>query len=217
MAQRQRRENAFGRPANIRASVAWSVANESAWSTPGGHRTIYRAMCAKLISKLDPERFVRFHGIDKLAKSSSERNRLLQTRRIGMMTQYYRVFWGGHGPARRLVPRARPDRSHISGKMVSSFPKWAFDGRLCERAAGGRLGFGRTDAGSRCRCWTARDWIAGASLWCNQDLQVAAQFSGPGMSERITLEHGVRRTQGRASGKSRPPRWKKMTEPATIT
>jgi beta-glucuronidase len=59
----------------------------------------------------------------------------------------------------------------------------------------------------------ARDWIAGAILWCYQDYKSPRNL-WPGMSEGY-VEHGVV-----DEARQRKPSyqvWKKLTEPATIT
>jgi beta-glucuronidase len=204
LAQRQMREM-IEEAGNHPSIFAWSVANESAMSTPGGI-AYFRAM-RDMIRKLDPDRFVSFTD-DKLPKLERAEQSAANDADFVMMNQYYGSW---HGPAEALVPALDQIDHLFPGKMVV----------ISEMGFAGIFAKGPLEA-DRMRVTTmrdqmpllaARDWIAGAILWCYQDYKSPRNL-WPGMSEGY-VEHGVV-----DEARQRKPSyqvWKKLTEPATIT
>jgi beta-glucuronidase len=204
LAQRQMREM-IEEAGNHPSIFAWSVANESAMSTPGGI-AYFRAM-RDMIRKLDPDRFVSFTD-DKLPKLERAEQSAANDADFVMMNQYYGSW---HGPAEALVPALDQIDRLFPGKMVV----------ISEMGFAGIFAKGPLEA-DRMRVTTmrdqmpllaARDWIAGAILWCYQDYKSPRNL-WPGMSEGY-VEHGVV-----DEARQRKPSyqvWKKLTEPATIT
>jgi hypothetical protein len=204
LAQRQMREM-IEEAGNHPSIFAWSVANESAMSTPGGI-AYFRAM-RDMIRKLDPDRFVSFTD-DKLPKLERAEQSAANDADFVMMNQYYGSW---HGPAEALVPALDQVDRLFPGKMVV----------ISEMGFAGIFAKGPLEA-DRLRVTTmrdqmpllaARDWIAGAILWCYQDYKSPRNL-WPGMSEGY-VEHGVV-----DEARQRKPSyqvWKKLTEPATIT
>jgi beta-glucuronidase len=204
LAQRQMREM-IEEAGNHPSIFAWSVANESAMSTPGGI-DYFRAM-RDMIRKLDPDRFVSFTD-DKLPKLERAEQSAANDADFVMMNQYYGSW---HGPAEALLPALDQVDRLFPGKMVV----------ISEMGFAGIFAKGPLEA-DRIRVTTmrdqmpllaARDWIAGAILWCYQDYKSPRNL-WPGMSEGY-VEHGVV-----DEARQRKPSyqvWKKLTEPATIT
>jgi beta-glucuronidase len=204
LAQRQMREM-IEEAGNHPSIFAWSVANESAMSTPGGI-AYFRAM-RDMIRKLDPDRFVSFTD-DKLPKLERAEQSAANDADFVMMNQYYGSW---HGPAEALIPALDQIDRLFPGKMVV----------ISEMGFAGIFAKGPLEA-DRMRVTTmrdqmpllaARDWIAGAILWCYQDYKSPRNL-WPGMSEGY-VEHGVV-----DEARQRKPSyqvWRKLTEPATIT
>jgi beta-glucuronidase len=204
LAQRQMREM-IEEAGNHPSIFAWSVANESAMSTPGGI-AYFRAM-RDMIRKLDPDRFVSFTD-DKLPKLERAEQSAANDADFVMMNQYYGSW---HGPAEALVPALDQIDRLFPGKMVV-ISEMGFAGIFAK----GPLAADRirvTTMRDQMPLLAARDWIAGAILWCYQDYKSPRNL-WPGMSEGY-VEHGVV-----DEARQRKPSyqvWKKLTEPATIT
>jgi hypothetical protein len=204
LAQRQMREM-IEEAGNHPSIFAWSVANESAMSTPGGI-AYFRAM-RDMIHKLDPGRFVSFTD-DKLPKLERADESAANDADFVMMNQY---FGSWHGPAAALVPALDKVDRLFPGKMVI----------ISEMGFAGIFATNPQEA-DRMRVKTlrdqmpllaARDWIAGTILWCYQDYKSPRNL-WPGQSEGY-VEHGVV-----DEWRQRKPSyqvWKKLTEPAKIT
>jgi beta-glucuronidase len=204
LAQRQMREM-IEEAGNHPSIFAWSVANESAMSTPGGI-AYFRAM-RDLIRKLDPDRFVSFTD-DKLTKLERPEQSAANDADFVMMNQY---FGSWHGPAEALVPALDQIDRLFPAKMVI----------ISEMGFAGIFAKDLVEA-DRMRIKTmqdqmpllaARDWIAGAILWCYQDYKSPRNL-WPGESEGY-VEHGVV-----DEARQRKPSyriWRKLTEPAVIS
>jgi beta-glucuronidase len=204
LAQRQMREM-IEEAGNHPSIFAWSVANESAMSTPGGI-AYFRAM-RDMIRKLDPDRFVSFTD-DKLPKLERAEQSAANDADFVMMNQYYGSW---HGPAEALVPALDQIDRLFPGKMVV-ISEMGFAGIFAkDPLEADRLRV--TTMRDQMPLLAARDWIAGAILWCYQDYKSPRNL-WPGMSEGY-VEHGVV-----DEARQRKPSyqvWKKLTEPATIT
>ena len=203
LAQRQMREM-IEEAGNHPSIFAWSVANESAMSTPGGI-AYFRSM-RDMIRKLDPDRFVSFTD-DKLPKLERAGQSAANDADFVMMNQYYGSW---HGPAEALVPALDQVNRLFPGKMVI-ISEMGFAGIFAkDPVEADRLRI--TTMRDQMPVLAARDWIAGAILWCYQDYKSPRNL-WPGMSEGY-VEHGVV-----DEARQRKPSyrvWKKMTEPATI-
>jgi hypothetical protein len=204
LAQRQMREM-IEEAGNHPSIFAWSVANESAMSTPGGI-AYFRAM-RDTIRKLDPDRFVSFTD-DKLPKLERAAESAANDADFVMMNQYYGSW---HGPAEALVP-ALDQIDHLFPDKMVIISEMGFAGIFAKNPVEADRMRVKTMR-DQMPLLAARDWIAGAVLWCYQDYKSPRNL-WPGESEGY-VEHGVV-----DEARQRKPSyqvWKKLTEPAKIT
>jgi beta-glucuronidase len=178
---RQQMQEMIEQAGNHPSIFAWSVANESATATAGGI-AYFRAM-RDLIRTLDPDRFVSYAD-DNLPKLERAVDSAANDADFLMMNQYYGTW---HGPASALVPALDRVNQLFPNKMVI-ISEFGYPGFFA-------AGPGEAD---RTRIKTlqeqmpvlaARDWIAGAILWCYQDYKSRRNL-WPGQSEGY-VEHGV--------------------------
>ena len=203
LAQQQMREM-IEEAGNHPSIFAWSVANESAMATPGGI-AYFRAM-RDMIRTIDPDRYVSFTD-DKLPNLERAEQSAAMNADFLMMNEY---FGSWHGPASALDPaldavhRMFPDKMVIISEMgyAGIFAK---DSAAADRA---RIGIMQ----SQIPLLAARDWIAGAILWCYQDYKSPRNL-WPGEAEGY-VDHGV----VDAMRQRRPSYevWRQLTRPATI-
>jgi beta-glucuronidase len=203
LAQQQMREM-IEEAGNHPSIFGWSVANESAMGTPGGI-AYYRAM-RDMIRKIDPDRFVSFAD-DNLPKLERAEQSAANDADFLLMNQY---FGSWHGPAAALVPALDKVDRLFPGKMAI----------ISEMGFAGIFASGPVAADqSRIRTMqdqmpvlAARDWIAGAILWCYQDYKSPRNLWS-GESEGY-VDHGVV-----DEARQRKPSyeiWKKRTRPAQL-
>lgn len=180
LAQQQMREM-IEQAGNHPSIFAWSVANESAMGTSGGI-AYFRAM-RDMIRNVDPGRAVSFAD-DKLSKLERADESAAADADFLMMNQY---FGSWHGPAAALVPaldtidRLFPEKMVIISEMgyAGIFAK---DPGEADRARVQTIQ-------SQMPLLAARDWIAGAILWCYQDYKSPRNL-WPGETEGY-VEHGL--------------------------
>jgi beta-glucuronidase len=183
----------------------WSVANESAMGTPGGI-AYFRAM-RDMVRKLDPTRFVSFAD-DNLSKLERADSSAANDADFIMMNQY---FGSWHGPAAALVPaldkidRLFPDKMVIISEMgyAGIFAKGPVEADLARIKT----------MQEQMPLLAARDWIAGAILWCYQDYKSPRNL-WPGETEGY-VEHGV--VDEARQRKPSYETWKKLTRPAALS
>jgi hypothetical protein len=183
---------------------AWSVANESALGTPGGI-AYFRALRA-LIRQLDPGRPVSFAD-DALYKLERPEQSAASEADFLMMNQY---FGSWHGPAAALGPaldtvnRLYPDKMVIISEMGYA-GLFAGNPAAADRA---RIQIIR----EQLPVLAARDWIAGALLWCYQDYKSQRNL-WPGETEGY-VDHGLV-----DEARQRRPSyavWKELNAPAQL-
>jgi hypothetical protein len=203
LAQQQMREM-IEQAGNHPSIFGWSVANESATGTPGGI-AYFRAM-HDMIRKIDPDRPVSFAD-DKLFKLERPDQSAAADADFLMMNQY---FGSWHGPAAALVPALDQVNRLFPDKMLI----------ISEMGYAGIFAKGPTEA-DQARVRTiqeqmpilaARDWIAGAILWCYQDYKSPRNL-WPGETEGY-VEHGLV-----DEARQRKPSyeiWKALNGPARI-
>jgi hypothetical protein len=183
----------------------WSVANESLMATPAG--IAYFRSIRAMIRELDPQRFVSFADdalptLDRADQSAAKDADFI------MMNQY---FGSWHGPASGLgaaldkVNELFPDKMVIISEMgfAGIFAK---DPKQADFA---RIKIMREQMPQL----AARDWIAGALLWCYQDYKSPRNL-WPGETEGY-VDHGLVDEE-----RQRKPSyfvWKSLTGPADIT
>lgn len=202
-AQQQMREM-IEQAGNHPSIFAWSVANESAMDTPGGI-AYFRAM-RDMIRKVDPGRPVSFAD-DKLSKLERADQSAAADADFLMMNQY---FGSWHGPAEALVPaldtvnRLFPEKMVIISEMgyAGIFAK---DPTAADRARVQTIQ-------SQMPLLAARDWIAGAILWCYQDYKSPRNL-WPGETEGY-VEHGL--VDEARQRKPSYDTWKAVNTPAKI-
>jgi hypothetical protein len=202
-AQQQMREM-IEEAGNHPSIFGWSVANESAMGTPGGI-AYFRAM-RDMIRKLDPTRFVSFAD-DNLPKLERADSSAANDADFILMNQY---FGSWHGPASALMPALDTIDRLFPSKMVI----------ISEMGFAGIFAKGPVEA-DQARVKTmqeqmpvlaARDWIAGAILWCYQDYKSPRNL-WPGETEGY-VEHGVV-----DEARQRKPSydvWKRLNSPAAL-
>ncbi len=203
LAQQQMREM-IEQAGNHPSIFAWSVANESATGTPGGI-AYFRAMRAT-IHQLDPDRFVSFAD-DNLSKLERADQSAANDADFLMMNQYFGTW---HGPAAALEAALDRVNALFPSKMVI-ISEFGFPGtfaRLPAEADPDRI---RT-IDQQLPVMAARDWIAGAVMWCYQDYKSRRNLA-PGQVEGF-VEHGVVDEMRRH--KPSYEVWKQLNAPAKI-
>jgi beta-glucuronidase len=203
LAQQQMREM-IEQAGNHPSIFAWSVANESATGTPGGI-AYFRAM-RDMIRKLDPTRFVSFAD-DNLSKLERADSSAANDADFILMNQY---FGSWHGPASALMPALDKIDALFPGKMVI-ISEMGFAGIFAKGPVEADLARIKTMQ-DQMPVLAARDWIAGAILWCYQDYKSPRNL-WPGESEGY-VEHGVV-----DEARQRKPSyevWKKLNAPAAL-
>lgn len=204
LAQQQMREM-IEQAGNHPSIFAWSVANESAMGTPAG--IAYFRLMRGMIRRLDPGRFVSFAD-DNLPKLQRAGQSAANEADFLMMNQY---FGSWHGPAAALEPALDRLNELFPGKMAI----------ISEMGFAGIFAKGPVEADqARIRTMreqmpllAARDWIAGAILWCYQDYKSPRNL-WPGETEGY-VDHGV--VDEARQRKPSYETWKKLTAPAKIT
>jgi beta-glucuronidase len=201
---RQQMREMIQQAGNHPSVFGWSVANESATATPGGI-AYFRTMRA-LIRQIDPGRPVSFAD-DALSKLDRADQSAANDADFLMMNQY---FGSWHGPASALVPALDKIDRLFPGKMLI-VSEMGFAGIF----AGGAVAADQ----ARIRIMreqmpvlAARDWIAGAILWCYQDYKSPRNL-WPGETEGY-VEHGLV-----DEWRQRKPSysvWKELNTPAKI-
>jgi beta-glucuronidase len=201
---RQQMREMIEQAGNHPSIFAWSVVNESAMGTPGGI-AYFRAM-KQMIRELDPERFVTFAD-DNLAKLDRADTSAAKDADFLMMNQYYGSW---HGPAAALVPALDKINALFPDKMVI-ISEMGFAGIFAKNAVEADQARIRTMQ-DQMPLLAARDWIAGAILWCYQDYKSPRNL-WPGDTEGY-VEHGVV-----DEARQRKPSyevWKQLTSPAAL-
>jgi hypothetical protein len=184
---------------------AWSVANESAMGSAGGI-AYYRAM-RDMIRQLDPDRFVSFAD-DNLPKLGRAEQSAANDADFLLMNQY---FGSWHGPASALGAALDKVDQLFPGKMViiSEMGFAGFFAKDPKEADQTRIKIMQ----EQMPMLAARDWIAGAMLWCYQDYKSPRNL-WPGESEGY-VEHGV--VDEFRQRKPSYEVWKRLTSPAQVT
>jgi hypothetical protein len=201
---RQQMREMIEQAGNHPSIFAWSVANESATGTPGGV-AYFRSMRA-FIRELDPDRFVSYAD-DNLAKLASAEQSAAHEADFLMMNQYYGTW---HGPASALNPALDRVNELFPNKMViiSEFGYPGFFAKSPAQADPERI----KTLQDQMPLLAARDWIAGAILWCYQDYKSRRNL-WPGQDEGY-VEHGV--VDEARQRKPSYELWREMNEPAKI-
>jgi len=160
---------------------AWSVANESATATPAG-RAYFHAM-REWIRSIDPGRYVSYAD-DNLSKLDRADQSAAREADFLMMNQY---FGSWHGPAAALGPALDRIDALFPDKMVivSEFGYAGIFSDSPESADRQRI----LTMQQQLPQLAARDWIAGAILWCYQDYKSRRNL-WPGQAEGY-VEHGL--------------------------
>jgi len=203
LAKRQMQEM-IEQAGNHPSIFAWSVANESATATAGGI-AYFRAM-RDWIRELDPGRFVSYAD-DNLPKLDRAEQSAANDADFLMMNQYFGTW---HGPASALVPALDRVNQLFPNKMViiSEFGYPGFFAKSPAEADPERI----KTLQAQMPVLAARDWIAGAILWCYQDYKSRRNL-WPGQTEGY-VEHGVV-----DEARQRKPSygvWREMNAPARI-
>ena len=203
LAQQQMREM-IEEAGNHPSILGWSVANESATGTPGGI-AYFRAMRA-LIRQLDPGRPVSFAD-DNLPKLLRADQSAANDADFLMMNQY---FGSWHGPAEALEPALDQINRLFPDKMVI-ISEMGYAGVFASNPTAADLARIRTMQ-EQMPVLAARDWIAGAILWCYQDYKSPRNL-WPGETEGY-VEHGLV-----DEDRQRKPSyavWKRLNRPAAV-
>jgi beta-glucuronidase len=202
---RQQMREMIEEAGNHPSIFAWSVANESAMGTPGGI-AYFRAVRA-LIRELDPGRPVSFAD-DALYKLERPEQSAANEADFLMMNQYFGSWHGpaaGLGPALDTIDRLYPDKMVIISEMGYA---GLFAGNAVE-ADRARIKV----ITEQLPMLAARDWIAGALLWCYQDYKSQRNL-WPGETEGY-VDHGLV-----DEARQRRPSyavWQQLNTPATVT
>ena len=202
---RQQMREMIEEAGNHPSIFAWSVANESAMGTPGGI-AYFRSLRA-LIREIDPQRPVSFAD-DTLYKLARPEQSAANDADFLMMNQY---FGSWHGPAAALEPALDTIDRLYPDKMVI----------VSEMGYAGLFAGNSVDADrARIKVITeqlpvlaARDWIAGAILWCYQDYKSQRNL-WPGETEGY-VDHGLV-----DEARQRRPSyavWQQLNTPAKVT
>jgi hypothetical protein len=178
---RQQMSEMIAEAGNHPSIFAWSVANESAMASSAG-RDYFHQM-RELIHSLDPQRFVSFAD-DNLPKLTDAGQSPASEADFLMMNQY---FGSWAGPESGLDPAL--DRVHqlFPGKMLI-ISEFGYPGIFAGDAALADQARVRTMR-EQLPALAARDWIAGAILWCYQDYRSHRNL-WPGQVEGF-VDHGV--------------------------
>jgi beta-glucuronidase len=201
---RQQMQEMIEQAGNHPSIFAWSVANESATGTPGG--IAYFRMMRDFIRGIDPGRYVSYAD-DNLPKLVRADQSAANDADFLMMNQYFGTW---HGPASALVPALDQVDKLFPGKMViiSEFGYPGFFAKRPQDADPERI----KTLQEQMPLLAARDWIAGAIMWCYQDYKSRRNL-WPGQTEGY-VEHGVV-----DESRQRKPSyfvWKEMNEPAAL-
>src|SRR5260221_69256 len=180
LAEQQMREM-IEEAGNHPSVLAWSVGNESAWATDAGI-AYFRAMRA-MIRQLDPGRYVSFAD-DNLPKLERAEQSAANDADFLMMNQYFGTW---HGPAAALEPALDRVNALFPAKMVI-ISEFGYPGMFARRPAEADPSRIRT-LQQQLPVLAARDWIAGAIMWCYQDYKSRRNLA-PGQVEGF-VEHGV--------------------------
>ncbi|MEP6885977.1 MAG: glycoside hydrolase family 2 TIM barrel-domain containing protein [Gammaproteobacteria bacterium] len=183
----------------------WSVANESAMGTPAGI-AYFRAM-RDMIRTLDPERFVSFAD-DNLPKLERAESSAANDADFIMMNQY---FGSWHGPAAALAPALDRMEALFPHKMVI-ISEMGFAGIFAKDPVQADLARVKT-LQEQMPMLAARDWIAGAILWCYQDYKSPRNL-WPGETEGY-VDHGL--VDEWRQRKPSYGTWKRLTVPSQLT
>jgi len=160
---------------------AWSVGNESAWGSRAGI-DYFRSMRA-MIRQLDPERYVSFAD-DNLPKLERAEQSAANDADFLLMNQYFGTW---HGPAAALDSALDKVNTLFPSKMVI-ISEFGFPGMFAKQLSDADPSRIRTIE-QQLPMLAARDWIAGAIMWCYQDYKSRRNLS-PGLVEGF-VEHGV--------------------------
>jgi Glycosyl hydrolases family 2, TIM barrel domain/Glycosyl hydrolases family 2/Glycosyl hydrolases family 2, sugar binding domain len=201
---RQQMREMIEQAGNHPSIFAWSVANESATATPGG--IAYFRMMRDFIRSIDPGRYVSYAD-DNLPKLDRAEQSAANDADFLMMNQYFGTW---HGPASALVPALDRIDKLFPSKMaiVSEFGYPGFFAKNPSEADPERI----KTLQEQMPLIAARDWIAGAILWCYQDYKSRRNL-WPGQTEGY-VEHGVV-----DEARQRKPSygvWKEMNAPAKL-
>jgi hypothetical protein len=201
---RQQMQEMIEQAGNHPSIFAWSVANESATGTPGG--VGYFRMMRDFIRGIDPGRYVTYAD-DNLFKLDRAEQSAANDADFLMMNQYFGTW---HGPSSALVPALDRVDKLFPKKMViiSEFGYPGFFAKVPREADPERIKTLQTQM----PVIAARDWIAGAILWCYQDYKSPRNL-WPGQTEGY-VEHGVV-----DQDRQRKPSygvWKEMNAPAQL-
>jgi beta-glucuronidase len=155
---------------------------------------------------LDPGRFVSYAD-DNLAKLASAQQSAANDADFLMMNQYYGTW---HGPASALNPALDRVNELFPNKMViiSEFGYPGFFAKSPAQADPERI----KTLQQQMPLLAARDWIAGAILWCYQDYKSRRNL-WPGQDEGY-VEHGV--VDESRQRKPSYELWREMSAPAQI-
>ncbi|MDP9013462.1 MAG: hypothetical protein M3O41_12560 [Pseudomonadota bacterium] len=203
LAQQQMREM-IEQAGNHPSIFAWSVANESAMGTPGGI-AYFRAM-RDMIRRVDPGRPVSFAD-DKLSKLERADESAAADADFLMMNQY---FGSWHGPAAALAPALDTINRLFPEKMVI-ISEMGYAGIFAKNPSEADRARVQTIQ-SQMPLLAARDWIAGAILWCYQDYKSPRNL-WPGETEGY-VEHGL--VDEARQRKPSYDAWKAANAPAKI-
>jgi beta-glucuronidase len=203
LAEQQMREM-IEEAGNHPSIFAWSVGNESAWGTRAGIE-YFRAMRA-MIRQLDPQRFVSFAD-DNLPKLERAEQSAANDADFLLMNQYFGTW---HGPAAALDAALDKVNALFPSKMVI-ISEFGFPGMFAKQLADADPSRIRTIE-QQLPMLAARDWIAGAIMWCYQDYKSRRNLS-PGLVEGF-VEHGVVDEMRRP--KPSYAAWKRLTAQARI-
>jgi hypothetical protein len=203
LARRQMQEM-IEQAGNHPSIFAWSVANESATATAGG--IAYFRTMRELIREIDPDRFVSYAD-DNLPKLDRAEQSAANDADFLMMNQYFGTW---HGPSSALEPALDRVDKLFPNKMViiSEFGFPGFYARSPLEADQARI----KTLQEQMPIMAARDWIAGAILWCYQDYKSRRNL-WPGQTEGY-VEHGVV-----DEARQRKPSyavWRELNAPAKI-
>jgi beta-glucuronidase len=203
LAQRQMQEM-IEQAGNHPSIFAWSVANESATGTPGG--IAYFRVMRDFIHSIDPGRYVSYAD-DNLYKLDRADQSAANDADFLMMNQYFGTW---HGPSSALVPALDRVDKLFPKKMViiSEFGYAGFFAKDPQNADPERI----KTLQDQMPLLAARDWIAGAIMWCYQDYKSPRNL-WPGQTEGY-VEHGVV-----DENRQRKPSygvWKELNAPAQL-
>jgi hypothetical protein len=201
---RQQMQEMIEQAGNHPSIFAWSVANESATGTPGG--VGYFRMMRDFIRSIDPGRYVSYAD-DNLFKLDRAEQSAANDADFLMMNQYFGTW---HGPSSALVPALDRVDKLFPKKMaiISEFGYPGFFAKDPRDADPERI----KTLQAQMPLIAARDWIAGAILWCYQDYKSPRNL-WPGQTEGY-VEHGVV-----DQDRQRKPSygvWKELNAPAQL-